>query len=259
MMPESDRDDGLSILLVPRGSRSTRTVHLSPVRLRFLGLAAALTAVLLSLMIGSWWYLAARATQVSALEAEVMALRSEQGRMVELEGQIRSLEAEYERIRAMFSPAQEPSAPDLWLPSAASGAARVRSTTRAEQALPTSWPLTERGFVTQALVAGDQREHPGLDIAIPTDSYIRASGSGIVAQVGEDPVYGRFVVIDHTQGYRTVYAHASQALVALGDSVRQNEVVALSGSTGRSTAPHLHFEILRNGQPVDPLEMVRQP
>jgi murein DD-endopeptidase MepM/ murein hydrolase activator NlpD len=94
---------------------------------------------------------------------------------------------------------------------------------------------------------------------VPADSYIRAAGGGVVVGAGDDPVYGRFVTLDHGGGYRTLYAHASETLVEVGQEVRRNEVIALSGSTGRSTAPHLHFEILLNGEAVDPLTMVRQP
>ncbi len=72
-------------------------------------------------------------------------------------------------------------------------------------------------------------------------------------------MYGFFVVLEHGDGYQTVYAHASAILVERGQVVRRNEVVALSGSTGRSTAAHLHFEILLDGLPVDPLSMVEQP
>jgi murein DD-endopeptidase MepM/ murein hydrolase activator NlpD len=113
--------------------------------------------------------------------------------------------------------------------------------------------------VTQGLHAGSAGGHPGLDIAVPSDSYIRAAGGGRVSDVGEDAVYGRFVVIDHGGGYSTLYGHASTTLVTLGQEVRERQVVALSGSTGRSTAPHLHFEVLLEGEPVDPLTMVQQP
>ena len=115
--------------------------------------------------------------------------------------------------------------------------------------------------MTQGLLEGERRqqEHPGLDIAVATDSYIRAAGAGTVVDVGEDPVYGRFVVLDHGDGYTTLYGHASLNLVARGQRVRENEVIALSGSTGRSTAPHLHFEVLLNGEAVDPFTLVHQP
>jgi murein DD-endopeptidase MepM/ murein hydrolase activator NlpD len=125
--------------------------------------------------------------------------------------------------------------------------------------IPTSWPLTERGFVTQPLLEGGAADHPGIDIAVPTGAYIRAAGSGTVWEAGEDPVYGRYLVLDHGQGYRSLYAHTSELFVSAGDVVRRNEVVALSGSSGRSSAPHLHFEILRDGEPVDPLTLVTQP
>jgi murein DD-endopeptidase MepM/ murein hydrolase activator NlpD len=113
--------------------------------------------------------------------------------------------------------------------------------------------------VTQGLLEGEGTSHPGLDIAVPADSYVRAAGAAIVVDVGEDAVYGRFVTLDHGDGYRTLYAHASETLVEPGQRVRRNEVIALSGSTGRSTAPHLHFEILLNGEAVDPLSMVKPP
>jgi murein DD-endopeptidase MepM/ murein hydrolase activator NlpD len=121
--------------------------------------------------------------------------------------------------------------------------------------------LGEKGFVTQALIEGTSGDddHPGVDIAVPTDSYIRAAGGGTVVDLGEDRVYGRFIKIDHGGGYSTMYAHASLHLVALGQEVREREVIGLSGSTGRSTAPHLHFEILLNDEAVDPLTMVEQP
>jgi murein DD-endopeptidase MepM/ murein hydrolase activator NlpD len=72
-------------------------------------------------------------------------------------------------------------------------------------------------------------------------------------------VYGIFLVLDHGEEYRSLYAHASLLLVTVGDRVRRDEVIALTGSSGRSTAPHLHFEIRRDGEPVDPLTMVTQP
>ena len=79
-----------------------------------------------------------------------------------------------------------------------------------------------------------------------------------MAEVGEDAEYGIFVLLDHPQGYQTVYGHASRVLVQLGDSVASGQVIALSGSTGRSTGPHLHFEIRRNGRSLDPSSLVRE-
>lgn len=166
---------------------------------------------------------------------------------------IDTVEARYLRIAELFG-ARPTALSDLWLPPVGNEGNSGR--TVADETRPTSWPLTERGFVTQPLIEGMVGEHPGLDIAIPTGSYIRAAGGAVVAEAGEDPLYGRFVRLDHGDGYGSLYAHASVTFVAAGDLVRQNEVIALSGSTGRSTAPHLHFEILRNNEPVDPLTIL---
>jgi murein DD-endopeptidase MepM/ murein hydrolase activator NlpD len=163
-------------------------------------------------------------------------------------------------MRDLFGRAPTDPLSDVWLPP--TGSRRTGSAEgRPEDgpSLPTVWPLTERGFVTQGLHEGIEGEHPGLDIAVATDSYIRASGGGTVVDVGDDAVYGRFVVIDHGEGYATLYGHASATLVSLGQDVRERQVIALSGSTGRSTGPHLHFEVLVDGEPVDPLTVVEEP
>lgn len=249
----------LTIMLVPDGGRESKSFRVSFGFLRLLTGGAILLCLALILMAGSWWFLAARAARVTALEDQVAELEVERARVVELGRQLREVEQRYGQIRDMFGPRREDAPPDVWLPPA-SGSRRSRvPRSTAEAALPTSWPLTEKGFVTQGLLEGDEGEHPGLDIAVPTDSYIRAAGSGTVVDAGEDPVYGHFVVLDHGDGYTTLYGHASMRLVERGQEVRRNEVIALSGSTGRSTAPHLHFEILRDGEPVDPLSLLEQP
>ncbi len=249
----------LTIMVVPDGGLESRTYRLSFGQLRALGAFGALVALALTLMAGSWWYLAARAARVAELEVEIQDLQLERGRIDELGRQLVEVERRYERIRSLFGVDAPVTPSELWLPPS-TGTRRTRpARTNAATSLPTSWPLTERGFVTQTLVEADGEDHPGLDIAVPTDSYIRAAGAGTVVDAGEDPVYGRFVVIDHGDGYTSLYGHASLRLVERGRRVRQNEVIALSGSTGRSTAPHLHFEVLLNGQAVDPLSMVTQP
>lgn len=250
----------LSVIVVPEDGRESHTLRLSHRSLKVAAGVAILALAVLTLMAGSWWYLAAQAAKVPALEAQVALHARDQAQMEAFATQLAELEGRYEQIRGLFGPDGSLVASDLWLPPPAprSGGA-PRGPAGDDEHLPTSWPLTQRGFVTQGLLEGDAGQHPGLDIAVPADSYIRAAGAGIVVEAGDDPVYGRFVTLDHGEGYRTLYAHASETLVEVGQEVRRNEVIALSGSTGRSTAPHLHFEILLNGEAVDPLTMVRQP
>src|SRR5438034_11716422 len=137
-----------------------------------------------------------------------------------------------------------------------------RAPTRFEpdSATPLHWPLDVVGFVTRGQVRpGDPAEsHPGIDIAVPAGSAVRAAGGGTVETAGTDPDYGLFVLLRHPDGYETMYGHASRLLVHDGDSVQAGQVIALSGNSGRSTAPHLHFEIRREGRALDPLTMVKQ-
>ena len=249
---------GLTVILVPDGANDSRTYKISYKRIRILrGLGIGLATVVLFLAV-TWGWMAAQAAHAGRLEAEVAALRADDARYPSLVRQLDELDKQYDALRSLFAPTGEGAPSELWLPPP--GSPR-RSSTRDEGSAsrPDSWPLTERGFVTQGLSEANERVHPGLDIAIPTGSYIRAAGSGRVLDVGEDPTYGRYVRIDHGNGYETLYGHASLTVVRLGEEVRKNEVIALTGSTGRSTAPHLHFEVLLEGEAVDPLELVRQP
>ncbi|HUF76559.1 MAG TPA: M23 family metallopeptidase [Longimicrobiales bacterium] len=250
----------LTVMIVPDGAQESRTLHLSYRTLRFAAAIGVLGALALTIMAGSWWYLAARAARAGELQREVEVMTRDRARVEALVQRLETIEEQYGRIRDLFGRVQTDALSDVWLPPTTSqrrGAAREQP--QVGPTLPSIWPLTERGFVTRGLHEGLAGEHPGVDIAVATDSYIRASGGGTVVDVGEDAIYGRFVVIEHADGYSTLYGHASMTLVATGQQVRERQVIALSGSTGRSTGPHLHFEVLIDGEPVDPLTVVEQP
>lgn len=98
------------------------------------------------------------------------------------------------------------------------------------------------------------RMHTGVDFTAPTGTPIYATGNGIV-QMAErnNHGYGRMVTIDHGYGYETLYAHLSQIKVKPGQEVKRGEIIGLVGNTGISTAPHLHYEVVRNGRKVNPV------
>lgn len=252
-------DGGVTVIVVPSGERPSRTIELSRRGVRRLATLAVLLLVGLGALLGSWTYLAARAWRAAQLEEEVVALRADRERVVALSETLAEVEAGYERLRALFGPEVRPEASDTWLPPPTGRPTPGAQEGEGEEVLPTAWPLTQRGFITQALVEGAGGDHPGIDIAVPAGSYIRAAGAGRVLEAAEDRVYGFYVLVDHGDGYRSLYGHASELLVQPGDAVARGEVIGLTGSTGRSTAPHLHFEILRGGDPVDPLTLLRLP
>ena len=102
------------------------------------------------------------------------------------------------------------------------------------------------------------RFHKGIDIANSHGTSIKAAGSGTVTYSGTRSGYGRVVIIKHSSGYETLYAHNSQNLVRVGDKVKKGQVIAKMGSTGRSTGCHLHFEIHRNGNTINPLTVLNK-
>jgi murein DD-endopeptidase MepM/ murein hydrolase activator NlpD len=100
--------------------------------------------------------------------------------------------------------------------------------------------------------------HKGIDFAGPAGSQVVAVAAGVVTYSKDRFGYGKTVEINHGNGYVTRYAHNQRTLVAPGDTVQKGQAIALIGSTGRSTGPHLHFEVLRNGRAIDPMSFVRQ-
>lgn len=99
---------------------------------------------------------------------------------------------------------------------------------------------------------GTRAFHEGLDFTANAGTPIRAAADGIVASSGQTPAYGNLVKLNHGAGLETRYAHASKLLVKSGERVVKGQVIALVGSTGRSTGPHLHYEIRLNGHALDP-------
>jgi murein DD-endopeptidase MepM/ murein hydrolase activator NlpD len=95
-----------------------------------------------------------------------------------------------------------------------------------------------------------------VDFAGTTGSHVIAVAAGVVTWAGERTGYGNLVEINHGDGYVTRYAHNERTLVRVGQTVKRGESVALMGSTGRSTGPHVHFEVIRNGRQVDPLSFI---
>lgn len=148
---------------------------------------------------------------------------------------------------------------------AASGAAEeqveVEADASTELGVPANWPA--RGPISSEfgwrVFRGRPNYHTGIDIALPYGTQVMATGHGTVVGNGWQPGYGWSVLVQHADGYFTLYAHLAQGLVDLGDHVAPGEVVALSGSSGNSTGPHLHYEVWHDGQPLDPRPMMDGP
>ncbi|MGF7183960.1 murein DD-endopeptidase MepM/ murein hydrolase activator NlpD [Desulfitispora alkaliphila] len=143
------------------------------------------------------------------------------------------------------------------------GRSEKPSATRTTQAVVASrqgsvtflWPV--QGVITSTFGRRWGDFHYGLDIAADTGTPVKAARGGTVLYSGWRGTYGKTVIIEHNSTYRTLYAHNSQLLVKEGEVVRPGQVIAKVGSTGRSTGPHIHFEVQKNGKALDPLRFLQ--
>lgn len=121
-----------------------------------------------------------------------------------------------------------------------------------------SWPVPAATRVTSPFgwrthpILGRQQLHTGVDLSVPEGSDVHATAAGTVIRVSEDALNGKLVIIDHGRGVTTAYCHNSSFRVTLGQTVKEGDVVAYSGNTGRSTGPHVHYQLELGHRPVDP-------
>ncbi len=125
-------------------------------------------------------------------------------------------------------------------------------------ATPSLWPT--RGLITSEFgwrkdpISGVTEYHEGIDISAPSGTQVRAAAEGVVIEAGNDAGYGKAIVIDHGYGIVTRYAHLSKAYVVVGQRVKKGSVIGAVGSSGKSTGPHVHYEVRIDGVPVNPIK-----
>jgi murein DD-endopeptidase MepM/ murein hydrolase activator NlpD len=256
---------GITIVIQRDGATRSRTLRI-PVWLLRAGTAAGAILLAALALVGAFYFPIVRAAgRVPNLERKVARLEADNAKVRQLSAALDSVEQRYAQVRGMIGAdiVRDPMAFASPLPLAPAVTARLpgaSTTTVTGLGPPRGWPLDEAGYITrgQVGVGSPDEAHPGLDIAVPVGTIVRAAGGATVNQVGEDPEYGFFVLLDHPDGYQSMYGHLSRIIVTAGATVSRAEVIGLSGNTGRSSAPHLHFEIRQGGTALDPRTMVKQ-
>jgi murein DD-endopeptidase MepM/ murein hydrolase activator NlpD len=253
-----------NIIVVPddhgptRQYRVTRRLIISAVTLLGIHL------VVMSVFVATYAQVLRKARQAGRLEQENAGLREEVQTVEGLRQEVEKLTAVKNQVLAMLGvdasqvePQQavtEPQhkslqevSPELLGLEHAKAAESVRAYA------PSSWPVD--GYVSKDFFleeAGGRAAHPGIDIVAPLETPVRAAGRGRVIEASYDELLGNYLVVDHGFGFTTLYGHNARLLVSVGQVVERGQVVALLGNTGRSSAPHLHFEVRIDGAPVDP-------
>ncbi len=248
----------LTVLVVPHDERNVRRLRLSYRWLKTLAAIGCAVGILVIVAALTYGRMAAQATRAAMLERENDRLSEENAKVEAIAENLARTEAAYQQIREMAGLSEADGgasldAPDPGDPPAAADRSAVPSaagTPPEGPGIPGGWPLTIKGFVTARFTG--ENGHPGFDIAAPVNTPVVATASGTVERAGTDPVYGEYLLLHHEEGFSTLYGHNALLLVDEGDRVERGETIAYSGNSGRSTAPHLHYEVRREGRAIDP-------
>lgn len=256
----------LSLIVVPHDNANVRNYKFSYLLMYSFAALVSLVVLTMIVLVVTYSRVLVKAQQASVLAAENARLIDRAANVDSLENELTHLRAMGVQIKSMLGiglSAEDSTlvanlSPDASSPALA-GTIEAEDATVAQQklllkAVPSMWPV--KGYVTREfhVTGGEKSEHfhPGIDIAAKRNTPVRASAEGVVIASGRDETYGYLVVIDHGFGITTVYGHNARNLVNVGDRVTRGQTIAFLGSTGKSTAPHVHFEVKQNGVPVDP-------
>ncbi|MHB8078812.1 MAG: M23 family metallopeptidase [Candidatus Krumholzibacteriia bacterium] len=234
---------------------------------------AALLALLAVTFLSTYAVLVLRSSQVSRLQRELRDASDQLERVRELNKELDQMRRMQDQVLTMLGvpPVAPTGGAAPGAPAAASpGAVRLpdepaRRPAAAPAAAanpgigliaappPDLWPVS--GYVTREFTPPDQDGkggHAAVDIVAPLETPLKAAGKGIVTAAGWDNFLGNYVEITHGLGYVTVYGHCSRLSVKKGDRVDRAQQIGYLGGTGQASAPHLHFEVWKDGVPIDP-------
>ncbi len=253
-----------SVIIVPHDLKKTRTYKI-PYRIFYVFLAIlGIGLVTVTIFVVTYGRLLVKTRETLRLERQVVRLTEENRQIEELKRRLSEMHAMDIKVRKLLgldigtedSVATKRLVADDDL--ADGGLESEKSSMMS--AIPSFWPV--RGYITKGFnIAGGENDkdyHPGIDIGVEKGVPVRASAAGYVTEAAWDNVYGYFVKIDHGYGIKTLYGHNERLVVIMGDRVGRGQTIAYSGNTGRSTAPHLHFEVTQNNLHVDPLKYLLQ-
>lgn len=251
----------ITFLIHRDGDVDSRSIKI-PLWLFRAGLGVAI-GILVLIILGAVLYLpiVGVAARVPGLRSEIATLKDENAQIRRLVATVDSLESQYSKVRGMLGAdvgtrlpgsSSVPQAPAILITGGTEDSITLGG------GVLTRWPLAELGYITRGQLGAGDDAHSGIDVAVPMGTPIRVAGTGNVVEASRDQEYGLFVLVRHEGEYETRYAHLSRILVTAGKNLQAGEVIGLSGNSGRSSAPHLHFEITHRGQSIDPRTLLQE-
>ena len=212
-------------------------------------LALLVVASLVMALVGAY-----RLSRLAYLERRNRTLEAEFAKVVALRRQLVQVEEQSRKMATMLGVEKTP-APVNWdsFPLDSQALPQwLRGKVWGSELVPKLVPVEDYAVSQRA-----KDDHQGIDLAAADGAPVRATADGVVEQRANDKQYGRFLLLKHGQGYESYYGHLKDWDVAQGDSVQAGKTIGWVGTTGKSTAPHLHFEIRKDGQRIDPATVLK--
>jgi murein DD-endopeptidase MepM/ murein hydrolase activator NlpD len=250
------RERYVSIIIAPHHKGTQKVLEFSYTALRWLGILGAALVLAVILLLINYGHIFWRAGQYELMKKRQVEMESQFGRLGDVNAEMARLKVVEKKLNAMLGVSRQPDT--LKLEQITALAPAVRDTAAAGQAVaappapsgqtnvPAIMPC--RGWISAGMAPG----HTGVDIAARQGDPVWAAADGEVTFAGWDNYFGNKIEIRHSDKISTLYGHNAKLLVKAGDKVKQGQVIALVGSTGQSSGPHLHYEVKVNGIPADP-------
>lgn len=246
----------VTVMLVPDGTESRRQWRIPNWVLRLVVGSVIFVLVGIVVFFALYGKVLSRAAMTEKLQAENESLRRYRYKVQLLEEnlmQARTIVSKLTRMAGVdFEFPEMPDDSSIFSQLDGAGVAIVARSAGGDYSTPEGMPI--EGFVTQQYDVEGDHYHPGIDIACAVGTPVLATGSAVAEYIGYDSLYGNMMVLRHNDSVTTVYGHLEKTLVDVGQPILVGSRIALSGNTGQSTAPHLHYEIRIYDEPINPLD-----
>ena len=238
---------GYSILITPDDSTNSRHYYLGKKSILLLSIVVISVVIIAIIAAFNYTSVYVRAMEVEMLRRRNAQLEKEFAKVEEIREALQIAEANNRKIKVMLGIEKTPEPVEPSITEINPNYSEIQVLTELQENIPSLLPTM--GQVSRDFGPG----HYGIDIAAPQFSPVIAAASGIVDGTGWDSLYGNYVVVEHNRNYSTFYGHLNSIAVLDGGRVNGGQVIGTVGSTGKSTSPHLHYEVRFRSEPVDPM------
>jgi murein DD-endopeptidase MepM/ murein hydrolase activator NlpD len=241
-------EKGYSFVITSTESGKTKYFFISKKWLRILAVTGSVLVIVLAYVAISYTRVYYQALETVILKRRNAEIEAEFAKLEEIKENLERTEMHSKKLKVMLGIDETPSEviPNLDTVSH-KYTNKMEMISNNKGNIPSLLPTT--GRISRSFSA----EHNGIDIAAARFSPVVSAASGIVKAAGWDAIFGNYIIIDHTVNYSTFYGHLNSIDISVNDRVTGGEVIGTVGSTGKSTSPHLHYEVRFQGEPVDPV------